>query len=289
MVDVAVKRRRIATKTAEPLPLPRIWSRVEKRDQPDDGHRMYWPQTDKVTQWYDHPAALLDVLPLTEPMNELRSSFPVLETDGVAIRTMRALMSKLDIKPAHSFKYKGEWHSLSADALATFYEDRVLHTIGAARMADWWGSQEDSSARTGAALTFWWSLDGSDRLPDAVEAGLSTTALAEFEKVFCLCYPSQTFRNMPEHVAVLDCNLVLPEARFVKTLASNRKCVGFIAVLAEWLKLVGASSLEVEFFLDTLQWGKLMFLLIGCSLLELKRRVNVKEKGNIKEKGTFFI
>ena len=113
-------------------------------------------------------------------------------------------------------------------------------------MADWWSSQEDTSARTGAALTFW-SLDGSDSLPDAAAAGLQTTVLAEFENVFILCYPSQKFRNLPEHVTVFDANLVLPEHRFGKTLASNPNCVGFIAVLAEWLKLVGANGLEVEF------------------------------------------
>ena len=254
MAEPEHKRRRVSEKMSPvavgylSLPLPRIWQRVEERDKPADGrdHPGVWPATDKVSQWYNHTAALLDVFPLAPRMQKLRSSFPVLGTGNVTLRPMRRLMGKLDSKPAHSFRYKQSWHSLSADALATYYEDRVLHIVGKERMANWWHSQVDSSARTGAALTFWWSLDGSDSLPDAAEAGLQTTVLAEFEQVFCLCYPSQTFRNMPGHVTVLDCNLVLPEDRFVKTLASNPACVGFIAVLAEWLKLVGANELEVD-------------------------------------------
>jgi len=160
---------------------------------------------------------------------------------------MRKLMSKLDLKVAHSFEYNGNWRSLGAADLATFYEDRALHMVGRRRISEWWAQQpessfSDSEASTGAALTFWYSMDNSPRVPDAIEVGLTSTQLAQFEQVFCLTY--QHFNNLPKHITVVDCNRIMPESQFLRVLDSNKTMVGFVAVLAEWIKQVAALELE---------------------------------------------
>ena len=49
---------------------------------------------------------------------------------------------------------------------------------------------------------------------------------------------------MPPHIIALDCRRVLPEDLFTACLHSNTKTTGFIAVLAEWIKQVGAFELS---------------------------------------------
>ena len=177
------KRRRLAAKTRDgTLPLPRIWQRVESSKRPSDGRDApgVMPKGDKVSEWYKHPAALLKEYPLSSAATAHREALPLLEGD-LTYRMMRPLMQKLASRPAHSFQYKGRWISLSVEALATFYEDAALHEVGAVRMKEWWVSQSLSICHTGAALTFWYSMDGSMRLPDAIEAGLMSTRIAEFQ------------------------------------------------------------------------------------------------------------
>ena len=72
--------------------------------------------------------------------------------------------------------------------------------------------------RTGAALTFWYAIPPMDsmgldnaeeelQLPYAIQIGLRTTLLGEFDAVYCLTY-NQTFVNMPQHVQILDASRV---------------------------------------------------------------------------------
>ena len=143
--------------------------------------------------------------------------------------------------------YKGYWKSISAVALSTFYEDSALHEVGKIRMAEWWRAQKDVTVplRTGVALTFWYSLDGSHVLPDAIKVGLKSTLTAEFEAVFCLTY--QSFTNMPSHVRTINCETLLSYSVFSQVLCNGSALVGdgFIGVIAEWIKLVGAAELDV--------------------------------------------
>jgi len=249
----ALKRRRLNEKGADVhgtyrghLPFPRMWPRVEDQQTVSDGraHPGVWPVKGKVSAWYEHSAALLELFPLSPAAERRRRSLPAV-VDDVQLRPIRKLMHLLDYTIPHSFKYKDEWFSLGSAELATFYEDRVLHMVGEIRMDEWWRAQPDSSGDTGVALTFWYSLTGADRLPDAIEAGLRSTELAEFENVFCLTYPTQQFLNMPSHVTILDANLVLAETAFIRVLESNSETTGFVAVLAEWIKQVGARELQV--------------------------------------------
>jgi len=211
-----------------------------------DGRAEYgvWPKKDKISEWYENPAAMMSEFPLSRAAEQCRLSFPVVE-EHVSLRTSRTLMNHLDVKPAHSFQYNGKWCSLGAAELATFYEDRALHAVGKLRMEEWASQQQccGSSTKTGAALTFWYAMNNATRLPDAIEVGLLSTTLAQFEKVFCLTYPTQQFENMPRHITILDCNAILSEDHFLRVLHSNSRTVGFIAVLAEWIKQVGALEL----------------------------------------------
>ena len=140
--------------------------------------------------------------------------------------------------------------------MSTFYEDASLHAVGAIRMNEWWQKSDLSQheGRTGCALTFWASLSGVDdldrapsiTLPDAIEAGLLSLPLAEFEHVYIMTY-GQTFDNLPSFMTVVDANRVLEESVFLRALSSGKACAGFIAVLAEWMKQVAALQLpEVQ-------------------------------------------
>ena len=240
------KRIRLRCKSRDAVALPMMHTRVETQDSVSDGRAEpgVWPQRDKITEWYAHPASLLEEFPLSGDAIECRKAHPVIE-GSPSIRHVRNLMRTLDVTVGHSFAYKGKWHSLRACHLATFYEDRALHMVGERRIQDWWAAQplsDRSETRTGAALTFWFSLNDAPRLPDAIEVGLTSTVLAEFEAVFLLAY--QRFSNVPEHIRVIDGNKVMPEKQFRAILASNTKTCGFVAVLSEWLKFSAAESLE---------------------------------------------
>ena len=235
------KRIRLSSKVREPSagaePLCRNWRHVNRY-----GVRM--PIMDKVSEWYASGASMLDELPLSPDASALRDTFPILEKK-LTYKYIRPLIASLDDSPGHSFKYKDGSRSLSAAAMATYYEDRILNIVGEHRMKEWWDTQPLSKAPigVGAALTFWYSLDGSNELPDAIVAGLKSTVIAEFQEVFCLTY--QRFDNMPKHIVIIDCGKVLPEDRFQMVLQhGNSHMTGFIAVLAEWIKQVAASELE---------------------------------------------
>ena len=138
------------------------------------------------------------------------------------------------------------------EVLATWYEDRALHDVGYIRMRDWWAARSAAPLSTGAALTFWVTLEnefevvkGPTTLPDAIVAGMKSTALAEFEHVYCMCFPQvQTLTNMPDGITLIDATAVMRFEDFQELLASQTpQLKGFVAVLAEWLKLVAASQL----------------------------------------------
>ena len=178
---------------------------------------------DKVKEWYEHDAALLDSLPLDPEQTAIRDLFEEIGLDLSAITCfrMRCLLKKPALHVAHSFEYKDGWHSLSKISMATFYEDAVLHQVGKARLEKWWALQPADTKRmdrTGAALTFWYAIPPLDsmgldnaeeelQLPDAIQIGLRSTLLGEFEAVYCLTY-NQTFVNMPPHVQILDATRV---------------------------------------------------------------------------------
>ena len=103
------------------------------------------------------------------------------------------------------------------EVLATWYEDRALHDVGYIRMRDWWAARSAAPLSTGAALTFWVTLEnefevvkGPTTLPDAIVAGMKSTALAEFEHVYCMCFPQvQTLTNMPDGITLIDATAVM--------------------------------------------------------------------------------
>lgn len=213
----------------------------------------------KVDAWYAHPAAMLDKYPLSTQIWEERDKHAKLP-DTLTFATIRPLYNKLPApKPAHSFKYKDEWKSLTIEAMATFYEDVVLHQVGQMRLSAWWAdaslgkcvSRRRCVSSVGAALTMWFDVNSTGTLPDAIEIGLLSTKVGRFEKVFCLCFkdePGQTFTNMPPHIEVLDLARLMSFETFTKVLASVRT-TGFIAVLAEWVKQIAALDLpDVKWF-----------------------------------------
>jgi hypothetical protein len=239
-------KRRLRTKTPylehvePPALLLREWRRIT--------HSQNEVGNDKVQRWYDHAASLLGKYPLSEAAATLRANFPGVES-GYTVGSVRSLLGLVQRGPAHSYKNaQNNWVSLPANCMLTFYEDAVLHEVGERRMAEWWDGQsvlksavEDK--KVGAALTFWHSMDGSRRLPDAIEVGLTSTLIAEFEDVYCLSYQGR-FENLPAHIKLIDANRVLPKDVFNSTLQHGySRTGGFIAVLAEWLKQLGAYKL----------------------------------------------
>ena len=224
------------------VPLPRRWRRVKRCEEGGIGGTL-----DKVSEWYANPAALMEEFPLSPDAASAREDQTLLTPD-IKVKSMRQLMVTLESHPAHSFHVApgNQWRSLSAEAMATYYEDALLHEVGKRRMDDWWkvaSPGHHDCMRVGAALTFWYSLDDSKRLPDAIEAGMRSTLLGEFDAVFCLSY--QKFENVPSHIVMLDCNEILPFGAFKYVLSEGtRHTKGFIAVLAEWIKLVGAVRLQ---------------------------------------------
>ena len=204
------KRLRLNEKTREPRggeePLFRTWRYMLASTE---SARRNYPN--KVYEWYQSSAAMLEEHPLSKQACEKYKAYPPC-ANWPTFKEARSLVAKLEKspqRPAHSFMYKGYWKSISALALSAFYEDSALHEVGKIRMAEWWRAQKDVTVprRTGVALTFWYSLDGSHVLPDAIEVGLKSTLTAEFEVVFCLTY--QSFTNMPSHVRTINCERLL--------------------------------------------------------------------------------
>ena len=124
--------------------------------------------------------------PLSQDAQRGRDLRPILGPEPKTA-DLRALMKTLPMRAAHSFQYKGEWKSLTIEAMATFYEDVVLHQVGQMRLSAWWEAQHQRRS-VGAALTMWFDLNSTGTLPDAIEIGLLSTKVGRFEKVFCLCF-----------------------------------------------------------------------------------------------------
>lgn len=234
-------RKRARCKTPPPIvdvaALPRHWRLV------DGVPRL----VDKVSEWYKHRASLQDVLPLSHATNNVRQSLSLLP-ERVTLASVRPLFNKIPGHPAHSRKKDdGFWMSLSAESMGTHYEDAILHMVGYERMKEWWEIKPyeiRSSNAVGLALTFWFCMgDGPPWfLPDAIEEGLKSTELAEFQDVWCLTY--QRIENMPPHIKVVPCSKVLPVETFHAVLAhGTMQLDSFIAVFAEWIKQVAADSL----------------------------------------------
>ena len=157
--------------------------------------------------WFDSPAALRDELPLSTASEDILDKLPVPPV-GLNVGDMRKYMKQLDMKPAHSFVYKGSWYSHSAEQLREFYMARRRHMVGAQRTREWFATFPNVGNSVGAALTFWVdvSLDPEIMLPSALELSFKTVANAQFEKVFMLGYPAhQKIGNLPQFVIVLDC------------------------------------------------------------------------------------
>ena len=228
MAWAPTKRQRTKSKTASSgTAEPRSWPWLEADDE---------AKYSKQTWWYLTSASMLAEYPLSAEAVAKKDEFTTL-VSPIRYAAMRPLFNSVKHSPAHSFQYKKKWKSLSAEAMATYYEDAALHAVGEIRMKDWWSCNTwVHRPATGAALTFWFSLDGSPTLPDAIVAGLQSTKLADFEAVFCLTY--QQLTNLPAHINVIDANDVLPHNIFLKVLKhGTEKTRGFIAVLAEWIKL----------------------------------------------------
>ena len=112
----------------------------------------------------------------------------------------------------HSFRLKEDKQcSFDIAHLVTYYEDVVLSLVGRERMKEWWQNlgetkQTNLTSRTGCAVCFWYSLDGDNRLPYAIEMGARSMEIAQFDEVFVLAY--QEFINMPNWIKMVNANLV---------------------------------------------------------------------------------
>ena len=173
------KRRRITKKTPDEhgQPLPRNWRHVGRVPL-----RCTKRNTNKIDEWLESPASLPDKLPLTwKSYSEYLKSCRLPDCVANNVKCMRSKFASLKkgTGTAHSFLVKdgtGQafWKSLSAKAMATYYEDSVLHLSGRWRMEEWWQKNGSASTDTGCALTFWYALDdstaGSFSLPDAISA-----------------------------------------------------------------------------------------------------------------------
>ena len=136
MEQQLAKRRRRQGKAIEKggaclLPLPRIWKYTESSREPDDGRREegVWPEGDKVTSWYTHPAALLEELPLSRASVARREQHPAIP-EGIGIRGMRKMSQNLPDHPPHSFMWKGAWKSHPVEV-------RLVKTFSPAPLIPW--------------------------------------------------------------------------------------------------------------------------------------------------------
>ena len=171
------KRRRITAKTPDEFgqALPRNWPHVGR--VPLSWTKRY---TSKIDEWLESPASLLDKFSLSpQAYRNLRRCRLTASVANKAV-SMRRMLAKLEEKTAHSFSITGWdtpgetfWKSLSKQAMATYYEDSVLHSTGRKRMEEWWQQNGSASTDTGCALTFWYALDDSTAelsLPDEITA-----------------------------------------------------------------------------------------------------------------------
>ena len=172
---------------------------------------------DKISMFFSHPAACLEEWPLSENALAVLERHPRVNDDTIIVAKIRKMVKSLDkqFRLAHSFKLNNKWYSFDIAHLVTYYEDVVLSLVGRERMKEWWQNlgetkQTNLTSRTGCAVCFWYSLDGDNRLPYAIEMGARSMEIAQFDEVFVLAY--QEFVNMPNWIKMLDANLVnLPD------------------------------------------------------------------------------
>ena len=153
--------------------LPRFWRAVEGK------------AADKARRFYKHESALLSRFPLSEASKAIKASYAVPREKTLTLEECRKQMLTLPKEDRTASRFKrhqsGKWIVLNAATLTTYYEDRVLHSVGRQRMAEWHAGCGLTCDADGCALAFWHNLDGGPSLPDAITAGLESTVIAEFE------------------------------------------------------------------------------------------------------------
>ena len=113
------KRRKLCRKEgnstyAYAVPFPRVWNRLIGSTDAVVSPLGPDVASDKVSQWWAHPAALVGDLPLSEDALEQRRKVGVLG-ESLTLRGMRASLSNFDDAIAHSFRHKDGWVSLPAE------------------------------------------------------------------------------------------------------------------------------------------------------------------------------
>ena len=94
---------------------PRIWTHVEKWSSASDGRDpLEATYTNKIDFFFGHEAALLDEFPLSADAQAQLRACPALPTN-VTFSELREALRIFPDSPAHSFKYKDKWHSLTKE------------------------------------------------------------------------------------------------------------------------------------------------------------------------------
>ena len=165
------------------------------------------------------------------------------------LRELRSYLPLLDIKVSHSFadprvrnkKHPNKWASLPTYAIRVIYESRRQHTIGKLAM-ELWAAEQAFGRGPGAAFCFWYSLDGSNKLPQASLDGLETLVdNAGFDNAYLLGYKKPT--NMPRGLTFLRAEPYMTEAAFKAMLVvGEKKIPGFVALLADYIRLAAAAG-----------------------------------------------
>ena len=199
------KRRRYNKKAQPKSFLSRVWRWIDESVEDS--------LPDKISMFFSHPAACLEEWPLSENALAVLERHPRVNDDTIIVAKIRKMVKSLDkqFRLAHSFKLNNKWYSFDIAHLVTYYEDVVLSLVGRERMKEWWQNlgetkQTNLTSRTGCAVCFWYSLDGDNRLPYAIEMGARSMEIAQFDEVFVLAY--QEFINMPNWIKMVDANLV---------------------------------------------------------------------------------
>ena len=156
-------------------------------------------------EWYQAEGALLTAYPLSEAACALVKKLVSADIKLDGVRDMRPALKELDEKLVHSFKYKGSWKSFGPEEMKVFYIERARHMVGELRMREWAMTNVVETDDTGIAVCFWYQLDGSRVLEDAIRDGLVSTRVA-FRKTVVMTY--QDFDNMPEHVHIVSAEQV---------------------------------------------------------------------------------
>ena len=167
------------------------------------------------------------------------------------LRDLRPYLPLLDIKVSHSFphpKRANKWKSLQPHIIREVYESRRQHTIGKIAMEKW-AAEQKFGRGPGAAFCFWYSLDGSNKLPQTCLDGLETlVANACFDTAYLIGYKVPT--NIPRGLEFLPAEGYMTEAAFKAMLVvGEKKIPGFVALLADYVRLEAAAGQSKHDFL----------------------------------------